>query len=245
MARGLIAMAPTVLTLNNCRDSAFWEAFWPSFWSGSASGVITGLITGLVVGIILLRYQKLHEERLAVRAYGRELSIKLDELRSALTLEDVLQIDSVQHAVPQPVAKTIAVLKELPITLWREALPGHLHLLSLAIELQKSHATFMTLAIRLDETVKQWVRAFNHQRGVSSGNDPGYLHMAVGMLFGRSIEGLLPWVASLGVTTPEACLEVWAPLSQDPEIQYLTPLLQHERARLNDLGRQLLGAIDA
>ena len=235
----------TVASAQNQEVAAFWSSFWPSFWSGSASGVITGVITGLVVGFILLRYQRDVEERASVKVYGRELSIKLDELRGALTQDDVLSIDSVRSAVPKAAAAAIAILKDSPLTLWREALPEYGNLLNLAIDLQKSYASFNALADEADQILGQRVRAFNHQRGAISANDPVYRQLGVGMLFGSSIDQLLPWLASHGPTTPEPYVAAWAQISQHARLAELAPLLEQARESLKNAAQKLLSAVDA
>ena len=239
-------MTPTTVeSAQNPEVAAFWSSFWPSFWSGSASGVITGVITGLVVGFILLRYQREIEERASAKVYGRELSIKLDELRGALTQDDILNIISVRSAVPKAAAAAIDILKDSPLTLWREALPTHGNLLSLAIDLQKSFASFNALADDADQILKQRVRAFNHQRGAISANDPVYHQLGVGMLFGTSIDQLLPWLGSHGPTTPEPYVTAWAQISQHARLAELAPLLRQAREDLKSAAQQLLSAVDA
>ena len=229
----------------NPDPAAFWNSFWPSFWSGSASGVITGVITGLVVGFILLRYQRGIEERASAKAYGREFSVKLDELRAALSQDDVLSIISVGSAVPKAAAAAIAALKDSPLTLWRDVLPKYEHLLSLAIALQKSYAAFNALAGEADQILDQRVRAFNHQRGAISANDPVYRQLGVGMLFGISIDRLLPWLASHGPGTPEPYIDAWAQISQHARLAELAPMLVQARVRLKSTAQQLLAAVDA
>jgi hypothetical protein len=97
----------SLLTAAQVQDAAF---FWPSFWSGSASGVITGITTGLVVGYDLLRYQRGIEGRNFQKACARELSLKLDQLRGALTQQDVLNIVTVANAIPAPLSTAIGLL---------------------------------------------------------------------------------------------------------------------------------------
>lgn len=223
----------------------FWASFWPSFWSGSASGVFTGLVTGLVVGYVLLRYQRGLEERSTGKAFARELSIKRDELRRALSQGDVLSIMSTKDAVPKNAALAIATLTEAPLTLWRDVLPQHKELLNHAVDLQKSYTAFMSLAEETDQILHQRVRAFNHQRGAISANDPVYHQLSVGMLFGIPINNLLPWLASHGPATAEPYIEAWGHISQDTRLMDLAPLLQQARGNLKSAANLLMSAIDA
>lgn len=224
--------------------AAFWSAFWPSFWSGSAAGVVTGLITGLVVGFVLLRYQRGIEKRASAEAHGRALSVKLDELRGALTQHDVIYIDSVQAAVPKSAAAAVVSLKDAPLVLWKEMLPKHRGLLDLAIDLQKSHASFKALAGEADELLRQRVRAFNYKRQVHSMNDPIHCRSGIGMLFEVPMEQLLPVLVPDGSSTPEPWLAAWAQISQDTRLTELGPLLRQARADLKTAGERLLVAVN-
>ncbi len=226
-------------------STAFWNSFWPSFWSGTASGAITGLITGIVVGYILLKYQRGVEERSTANSYARELSVILDELRTALSKDDVLSIQSVRNTVPHAASAAGAILKGLPLTLWQESLPVHKKLVGHAIELQRALAQYDARATEADSILQRKIREFNHSRDSISANDSYYHKLAVGRLFGVSTEMLLPWLESSGPEAIQRCDQAWEVISKNDRLSDLAIELQERREVLKGLVRHLLAAIDA
>ena len=197
------------------------------------------------MGVILLRYQRGIEKRATSKEYAYQLSVRLADLRTALTQTNALSFISAMSAVPKSALDAIAVLQGAPLTLWRESLPKQAHLIALALELQKSFSAYNTLAAEADQLLQHEVRAFNHQRGAISANDAVYHMFGVGMLFEVPIEKLMPWLVSNGPTTPDPYVNAWAQISQHPRLAELGPPLCRARQELNTIAQQLVVAIDA
>ena len=233
---------PTPATLESV---AFWTSFWPSFWSNAASGVVTGLVTGLVVGYILLRHQKGIEVRSLSVSSSRELSVKLDSLRQALVLQDVINISSARNALPVPVSSALEHLKDVPLSQWESAVFDKRAVIGYAINLQKTAARYMSVAAQVDQLLQQRVRAFNHQRGVISVNDGVYFMYSVGTMLGVSGAQLLPWLSSDGPGAIEAYETAWQFIGSDESLTALTEQLRTARNEAKSMAATLLKEIDA
>lgn len=204
----------------------FWASFWPALWSGAIYSVICGIVAGVVVGVVVLRYQKGAERRALAQTHGRELSLKLDELRNGLAQRDIFKISNAQGAVPTPATRALQTLKDAPLSLWRETIPKHASILDAAIELQKLCAQFNGIATEVDHELQQQVRILNHARGAISSNDASYHKFAVGRLLGIPGEQLLPFVSSMGPNTVEPYEQVWQTIKQRGKVKELMPYFQ-------------------
>lgn len=224
---------------------AFWSSFWPSFWSNAASGVVTGLVTGLVVGYILLRHQKGIEARSLAVSFGRELSVKLDRLRQALALQDVINITNARSALPVPVSSALEHLKDAPLSQWESAVFDKRAVIGCAINLQKIAARYTSVAAQVDQLLQQRVRAFNHQRGAINVNDGVYFMYSVGTMLGVSGAQLLPWLSSDGPGSIEPYETAWQFIGSDERLTALAEQLRIARNEANAMAARLLKEIDA
>ncbi len=225
--------------------AAFWAAFWPALWSGAIYSVICGIVAGVVVGVVVLRFQKGSERRALAQAHGRELSLKLDQLRNALAQRDVIIISNAQDAVPVPAAGALQTLRDAPLSLWRETLPKQAAILEAAIGLQKRCAQFSGVATEVDRELQQQVRAFNHARGAISVNDAPYHQFGVGRFLGIPGEQILPWVSSMGPNTLEPYEQVWQTISQKGKVTELMPQFKQARDAVSESVETLRRAVNA
>lgn len=225
--------------------TAFWAAFWPALWSGAIYSVICGIVAGVVVGIVVLRYQKGAERRALAQTHSRELSLKLNQLRTALAQRDVVNFESAHAAVPIPATSALQALKDAPLTFWRETLPKQSPILDAAIELQKRCAHFSSIAAEVDHELRQQVRAFNHARDADSVNDAPYHQFGVGRLLGISGEQLLPWVSSMGPSTLEPYEQAWHKISEKGKLTELMSPFKQARDAVSEAAEILLRAVNA
>ena len=223
---------------------AFWTSFWPSFWSNAASGVVTGIVTGLVVGYILLRHQKGIESRSLAVSFGRELSAKLDRLRQALVLQDVINISSARSALPIPVFAALEHLQDAPLSQWENAVPEKKALIGCTIGLQKTAARYTSVAAQVDQLLQQRVRTFNHQRGAISVNDGVYFKYSIGTILGVSGAQLLPWLSSDGPDSIEPYETAWKFIGSDGQLTELAEQLRIARSEAKSMAAALLKEID-
>ena len=213
---------------------AFWTAFWPALWSGAIYSIICGVVVGVIVGIVLLWFQKGIEKRAIAQNHDRDLSLKMDQLRNAISTEEVVIISSAKHTLPAPATAVLQALSDSPLTLWRETLPKKALILDAAINLQKCCANYNGIATAIDHEFEQQVRAYNHARNADGINDPPYRHYAVGKMLGYSEEKLLQWVSSEGPRTVDRYEEVWKTIRQTGRVVQLMPQLEQARGAVLD-----------
>jgi hypothetical protein len=224
---------------------AFWAAFWPALWSGAIYSIICGIVVGIIVGAIVLRFQSGSELRASERAFNRDLSILLDALRNALAQRDGVDIGSAKDAIPSAAGAALEVLRQAPLTLWREALPKQSSILDAAIDLQKRSAEFVGIAIELDRVLQQAVRAFNHARGAIAANDGPYRRFGVGRLLGIPGEQLLPWISSYGPGKVETYDQAWEKIGGTLGIAELGAQFRASRDAVSAAAESLKRAVNA
>jgi hypothetical protein len=224
---------------------AFWAAFWPALWSGAIYSIICGIVVGIFVGAIVLRFQRGSERRAFERAYSRDLSVLLDRLRNALAQRDVVVVGDAKAAIPSSAGAALEVLKQAPLTLWREALPKQSSILDAAIDLQKRSAEFGGIAIEVDRVLQQAVRSFNHARGAISINDGPHHSFGVGRLLGIPGEQLLPWISSFGPGRLEAYDQAWEKIGGAPGVAELGAQYRAARDAVSAAAESLKRAVNA
>ncbi|MBU4013104.1 MAG: hypothetical protein KJ550_06530 [Proteobacteria bacterium] len=223
---------------------AFWTAFWPALWSGAIYSVICGIVVGVIVGIVLILFQKGSEKRAIAQNHARDLSLKMDQLRNAISLEDVVTITHAKDTMPAPATAVLQALSDSPLTLWRETLPKKAIILDAAINLQKCCANYNGIASAVDHELRQQVRAYNHAKTLQSINDKPYHMYAVGKMLDFSGESLLQWVSSTSRTV-EPYEKVWETIRQTGRVVQLMPQLQQARGAVLDAVETIRRTINA
>ena len=223
--------------------AAFWASFWPAFWSGAVYSVICGVISGLVVGLVVLRYQRGWEARTALRGYERDLSLLLDDLRSALSEPEVVALGSAQRAVPVAAGAALTHLKAAPLSLWRDHIPSKTTLIQAAIDLQRRATEFLGAAREFDNGVAQVARSYNYDHQTVANHDGPISQYLIGRTLGVDHEQLLKWIPDTGVNYSIPFEKIWTSL--DSPVQKLGSRFTERREALMKQAHVLLRAIDA
>ena len=169
---------------------AFWASFWPALYSGFGYSIFTGL----VVGLVIVSYQRAMERRLARASFAREVSLMRQHLREAVSRPDTFVISSAEASIPPRAEAVMTVIRDLPISLWRDELVGQKTLLNAVHDLQLSHSAFRVAALHLDHLLGQFARRFNATRGAISANDQAAVSYILGSLQGFKSPDILPWI---------------------------------------------------
>lgn len=225
--------------------NTFWASFWPALWSGAIYSVICRVISGIVVGVVVLRYQRGWEGRAAQRAYERDLSLLLGNIRNALSEPEVVNVGSAQEAMPIAAGAALTHLKAAPFTLWRDHLSSHSALIRAALDLQKRAAEFLGSARELDNKLQQLARSYNHSRHTVANHDLPIRQYAVGRILGFGHEQLLPWFSEMGVNSTTSFADIWSGFTADPSVHAFGARFVELRRALINQGHVLLGALDA
>jgi hypothetical protein len=159
---------------------AFFASFWPSLWSG----ILSSIVTGIIVGLILIYWQRSLENRIARRRYARELSILKEKVREAISIPDSFNIISAIASIPLQAKGLMTLLREVPVTLWREELPNEKPFLSLAHGFQRAYSEFKINALEFDKLLSQFARNFNGAQGRMQVNDGFIISYVLGRLQG-------------------------------------------------------------
>ena len=98
------------------------------------------------------------------------------------------------------------IIRNLPISLWREELPKHGSLLNGIHQLQLSDSAFRVAALDLDAALTQFARASNARRGYAANMDRPLVSYVIGSLQGFRPDDILPWI-NLGLERANGWLE--------------------------------------
>ena len=186
----IIFKLPGLPPANTKDRRAFLAVFWPSFYCS----IITGLSVGFVVGLVLLIYQYSLESRQARESYAREVSILRERLREAASIPDVFIISNAIASVPPQAEEVMKLLRELPISLWRDELSNEKPFLDLVHKFQVSYSKFRGNALQYDKVLRQFARRFNGARGAISANDGRIISYVLGTSQGFTPKTLAKWI---------------------------------------------------
>ena len=233
--RNMLGIPPT----GTIEALAFWASFWPALYSGFGYSVLTGLIVGLVV----VACQRKLERRAARLSYERDLSIARQRLRDAVACPDTFVIASATASVPPRAEAAMNVIRDLPISLWREELPRRKSLLNAIHDLQKSHSAFRLAALSFDAALTQFARVDNVRRGYATNMDSHLISYVLGSLQGFSPDELIRWI-NFGLERVNGWLEEGrASALADPQMVAAHALYRTRRhdltASLDVLAREL------
>jgi len=171
----------------NTKDRRDFKAvFWPSFYCS--------IITGLVVGSVLLIYQYSYESRQDRKSYAREVSVLRHRIGEAASIPDTFIISSAIASVPPQAEAVMKLIRELPISLWRDELSNERPLLDSLHKFQLSYSRFRSDALQYDKALRQFARAFNAARGSISANDPPIVSYVLGISQGFAPGTLAKWI---------------------------------------------------
>lgn len=169
---------------------AFLAAFWPSIYCS----IITGVIGGLVVGLFLLIFQNSLKLGQARESYAREISVLRERLREAASIPDAFIISNAIKSVPPQAKEIMKLLRELPISLWRDELSNEKPILDLVHKFQISYSKFRGNALQYDKVLRQFAREFNGARGAISANDGRIVSYVLGTSHGFTPKTLAKWI---------------------------------------------------
>ncbi len=137
-------------------------------------------------------------------------------LRDALDCADKFVVGRAIDSVPPGAEAAMHIIRNLPISLWREELPKYKSLLNAVHELQLSYSAFLVGAQNLDTTLTQFVRANNVRRGYAQNMDTHLISYIIARLQGFGQDEILPWI-NYGIEKSDGWLEQDLNLASDDQ----------------------------
>ena len=223
----------------------FKAQFWPALWSGIVSSIITGVIVGLFVGLLLLDWQRSVEDRAARQSYAREVSVLRQNIREAVAIPDVFRIGTARNSVPPQAEAAMEILRELPISMWREELPQEKAFLDSTHDFQRAYAAFVSSATEFDTNLSQFARGYNAARGVIQVNDGMVTAYVLGRSQGFEAAKLSQWLDLGSKEIPPWLEEALALATKDDSLRKSHQQYATARNALVEALNRLIRSVDA
>ena len=231
----------SILPPDSPKRAAFLDQFWPALWSG----ILSSIVTGIIVGLILLYWQRLVEDRAAHRSYAREVSVLRERIREAVAIPDVFTISSALSSVPPQAEAAMKILREMPISMWRDELSQEKPFLDSAHAFQRAYAAFVSSAAEYDKNLSQFARSYNGARGTIAENDGMVTAYVLGRFQGFQPAKLAPWLGFGLKEIPPWLEEALALAAKDDKLRNSHDQYAAARNALAEALKKLIGSIDA
>jgi hypothetical protein len=219
----------------------FKAQFWPALWSG----IVSSILTGVIVGLLLLYWQRSVEDRAARQSYTREVSVLRQNIREAVAIPDVFRIGSARSSVPPQAEAVMKVLRELPISMWREELSHEKPFLDSVHDFQRAYAAFVSSATEFDTNLSQFARSYNAARGVIQVNDGMVAAYVLGRFQGFEAAKLSQWLDLESKEIPPWLEEALASASKDDKLRKSHQQYATARNALVAALKRLIQSVDA
>lgn len=221
--------------------AAFNAQFWPALWSG----IVSSILIGVIVGLFLLYWQRSVEDRAARQSYAREVSVLRQNIREAVAIPDVFTIGSARNSVPPQAEAAMKILREQPISMWREELSQKKPFLDSAHDFQRAYAAFVSSAAEYDKNLSQFARGYHAARGVIQVNDGMVAAYVLGRFQGFEAAKLSQWLDLESKEIPPWLEEALALATKDDKLRKSHEQYATARNALAEALKRLIRSVDA